>query len=172
MENLTGLCHRAAQVGDGREGRNIRGQQRQQPGIVAQARRRNGRNLTAHFPQIAQQGKVLCGIAAPFKLGANRYTAHIRRSRCQVTPVQHFMFLPLIHPDRAFNHGDAGALGAGVHGKNRALDGHVAVSRSHLQGAPALFGSFDDDVAQFEMNGGAAPACGNENLRALVQFNF
>ena len=85
--------------------------------------------------------------------------------------MQDIVLLAVIHPDRAFHDGHARALGAGVDREDRAFDGHVAIGRRDLQGAAALFGGFDDDAAEPEVNGGTAPVSGYGNLRALVQFN-
>src|SRR5580700_12260908 len=78
----------------------------------------------------------------------------------------------MLNVNLPFNHGHAGTLGAGVHGKDRAGDRYRAIRSANIQMPRLTMRGLHDDAALVEMDGSVAAVRADSELSALIHFHF
>src|SRR5271165_1474410 len=159
LEDLICLLERVSQIGDADVQDGIRRQQRKYFAFIARAGCGDGLEFFAKLSKFRKQSKFVIEIVAPSNLLAYGDKADAHCGGDLVARVQNGFQPGVLDVDFSFNYGDAGAFGAGVHGKDRAGDGYHAIRSADIKVAGATMRGLDDDAALVEMDGGIATVC-------------
>src|SRR5271163_3587820 len=95
-------------------------------------------------------------IVAPADFLADGNKTDARRGCHLVARVQNGFLTRMLNVDFSLDDGDTRAFCAGVHGKDCAGDGYVAIRSADEQVACLTMRGLDDDAALVEMDGGVA----------------
>ncbi len=156
LEDLIGLLERVSKIGNSDVKDGIRRQQGKYFAFIPRTGRRDGLELFAKLSEFREQSQFMIEVVAPADLLADWNGPNALRCRDLIARVQDGFQPRMLDVDFSLNDGDARAFGAGVHGKDRAGDGYVAIRSADVQVAGLTMRGLDDDAALVEMDGGVA----------------